>query len=90
MHDEHPQPHVAGRFGAGRTVLATFERPQDAAAAVEKLLDTGFVNVEQEAEGALTMVIVDAGDRQDRAREILTELGGAEFDAPGQFDPPDQ
>jgi hypothetical protein len=84
MHDEHPQPHVAGRFGAGRTVLATFGRPQDAAAAVEKLLDAGFVNVEQEVDGALTMVIVDGGDRQDHAREILLEYGGVEVDPPGQ------
>jgi hypothetical protein len=84
MHDERPQSEVAGRSAAGRTVLATFARPRDAAVAVEKLLDTGFVNVEQEVEGALTMVMVDAGDQQDLAREILVEQGGVEFDPPDE------
>ncbi len=84
MHDEHPQRDVAGRFGAGRTVLATFGRAGAAAAVVEKLLDAGFVNVEQEVEGSRTVVIVDAGDRLDLAREILVEQGGVEFDPPDE------
>ena len=84
MRDEGPEPHVAGRFGAGRTVLATFGRPQDAAVAVEKLLDAAFINVEHEVDGDRTTVIVDAGDRQDLAREILVEQGGVEFDPPDQ------
>ena len=82
MHEEHTQRHLAGRFGAGRAVMATFGRPQDAAVALQKLLDTGFVNVEQEMDGDRTTVIVDAGDRQDQPREILFEHGGVEFDPP--------
>jgi len=84
LHGECPQSEVAGRSAAGRSVLATFGRPRDAAVAVEKLLDAGFVNVEQEVEGSLTLVIVDAGDRQDLVREILIEQGGVEFDPPDQ------
>jgi len=81
MHDELPQVDV-GRFGAGRTILAAFGRPEDAAVALEKLLDAGFINVEQEVEGGRTVVVLDAGDRQDQAHEILAEHGGVEFDPP--------
>ena len=57
---------------------------QTARVAVEKLLDRVFVNVEQELEGALTMVMVDAGDQQDLARQILVDEGGVEFDPPDE------
>lgn len=74
--------NVAGRFGAGRTLLAAFDRPEGAAAALEKLLAAGFINVERETEGRRTVLVLDAGNQQDEARAILAEHGGAEFDPP--------
>ena len=55
---------------------------EDAAAALGELLDAGFINVEQEVEGGRTVLVLDAGDQQKRAREILTAHGGLEFDSP--------
>ena len=80
--DQRPRDDVARRVGAGGAVLASFSRPENAAVALEKLLDAGFINVEQEVEGRRTVIIVDAGDRQAQAREIIAEHGGTEFDPP--------
>jgi hypothetical protein len=82
MYNERPMTDEAGRFGPGRTLLAAFGRPEGAAAALEKFLATGFINVERETEGRRTVLVLDAGDRQDEARAILAEHGGVEFDPP--------
>jgi hypothetical protein len=44
--------------------------------------DAGFINVEREVEGGRTVLVLDAGDQQKRAREILATHGGVEFDLP--------
>ena len=67
---------------AGPTILAAFGSAEDAAAALGELLDAGFINVEQEVEGGRTVLVLDAGDQQKRAREILAAHGGLEFDPP--------
>ena len=82
MQDEHWPADLAGRVGAGPTLLAAFGRTEDAAAALGELLDAGFINVEQEIEGPRTVLVLDAGTRQKQAREILAAHGGLEFDPP--------
>jgi len=82
MEDKRSPADRVGRFGAGPTFLAAFGRTEDAAAALGELLDAGFINVEQEVEGGRTVLVLDAGDQQKRAREILTAHGGLEFDSP--------
>jgi hypothetical protein len=82
MHDERSPADLTGGFGAGPTLLAAFGRADDATAALDELLDAGFLNVEQEAEGGRTVLVLDAGDRPDQARRILAAHGGIEFDRP--------
>jgi hypothetical protein len=82
MQDQLPTAGVAGRFGAGRTLLASFDHPEDAAAALEKLLGAGFINVEQETEGRHTVLVLDAGERQAEARAIFAEHDGVDLDPP--------
>jgi hypothetical protein len=82
MHDERSPADLGGGFGAGPTLLVAFGRSDDAAAALDELLDAGFINVEQEAEGGRTVLVLDAGDRTDRARKILAAHAGLEFDRP--------
>jgi hypothetical protein len=54
----------------------------DAAAALGELLDAGFINVEREVEGGRTVLVIDVGNQEKRAREILNAYGGVEFDQP--------
>jgi hypothetical protein len=61
-------------------ILATFANRQRALAAVTELLDEAFINVQQEQDGQVTLVIVDADQRPDRARAIIARHGGAELD----------
>jgi hypothetical protein len=65
------------------TRLAAFGRTEDAAAALDELLNAGFINVEQEVEGERTVLVVDAGPRENQARQMLAAHGGVEFDPPG-------
>ena len=83
MRDKRSPADRSGRFGAGPTTLfAGFGRTEDAAAALTELLDAGFINVEREVDGGRTVLVLDAGDQQNRAREILAAHGGLEFDPP--------
>lgn len=82
MQDEHSPSQLAGRLGAGPTLLAAFGGTEDAAAALDELLDAGFINVEREVEGGRTVLVVDAGPRENQARQILVAHGGLEFDLP--------
>ena len=82
MRDKRSPADRAGRFGAGPTLFAGFGRTEDAAAALTELLDAGFINVEREVDGGRTVLVLDAGDQQNRAREILAAHGGHEFDPP--------
>jgi hypothetical protein len=63
-------------------VLATFSQPGAGRAAVEDLLDAGFINVEQEQDGEDVLVTVDAGPRAAEARAIVARYGGVEIDQP--------
>jgi hypothetical protein len=60
-------------------ILATFADRQSALAAVTDLLDEAFINVQQEQDGRVTLVIVDAGQRVAMARAIITRHGGTEI-----------
>jgi len=82
MRDKRSPADRFGRFGAGPTLFAGFGRTEDAAAALTELLDAGFINVEREVDGGRTVLVLDAGDQQNRAREILAAHGGLEFDPP--------
>lgn len=83
MEDKRSPTDRVRKFGAGPALLAAFGLAEDAAAALGELLDAGFINVEQEVEGGRTVLVLDAGDQQKRAREILAAHGGLEFDLPG-------
>jgi hypothetical protein len=82
MEDKSSPSDSVGRFGSGPTLLAAFGRTEDAAAALGELLDAGFINVEQEVDGGRTVLVLDVGNQQKRAREILVAHGGVEFDLP--------
>ena len=82
MDDQSSQPDSVGRFGSGPTLLAAFGSGDDAAAALSELLDAGFINVEREVEGGRTVLVIDVGHQEKRAREILNAHGGVEFDQP--------
>jgi hypothetical protein len=75
---EPPNPQESARV-----VPATFARRQDAKAALEDLLDAGFLNVEQEMEGERTDVLVDPAGREAEALAILTAHGGTRVDLGG-------
>ena len=78
MQDKRSRPDVGE--GAGPTLLAAFGRTEDAAAALVELLDAGFINIEREVDGGRTVLVLDAGDQRNRAREI----GGVAKKGPGQ------
>jgi hypothetical protein len=63
-------------------VLATFSQPGAGRAAVEDLLDAGFINLAQEQDGEDVLVTVDAGARATEARAIVARYGGIELDQP--------
>jgi hypothetical protein len=64
-------------------VLAQFDRPEQAAAALEELMRAGFLNVEQEVEGERTDLIVDPGGRRSEVEEILALHAGVEINLRG-------
>jgi hypothetical protein len=61
-------------------VLATFSQSRAGSAAVAELLDVGFLNVAHEQDGDSVLVTIDAGDRAEEARAIVTRFGGVELD----------
>jgi hypothetical protein len=57
---EQKAPAALARSISPRTtLLAACGRAEDAAAALDELLDAGFINVEQEVEGGRTVLVVD-------------------------------
>jgi hypothetical protein len=63
-------------------VLATVSQPGAGKAAVEDLLDAGFINLEQEQDDEDMLVTVDAGARAAEAGAIVARYGGVEIDQP--------
>jgi hypothetical protein len=59
--------------------MATFNDDSQAVAAVNELLNAGFLNVEHERDGADSLVIVDPGSRAGDARRIFVAHGGKEL-----------
>ena len=61
-------------------VVATFAGKDVARRALEDLLDAGFLNVEQEAAGNQTDVLVEPDGREGEAMAILSRHGGVGVD----------
>ena len=61
-------------------VLAQFDQPEQAAAALDDLMRAGFLNVEQEVEGKETELVVDPDAHEREAHHIVQEHGGVEVD----------
>jgi hypothetical protein len=65
-------------------VLAQFDQPEQAAAALGDLMEAGFLNVEQEVEGKETELVVDPDAHEREAHTIVQEHGGLEIDLPNE------
>ncbi len=63
--------------------MATFPDKDVARRALEDLLDADFLNVEQEAAGNRTDVLVEPDGREAEARAILSRHGGVRLDLRG-------
>ena len=64
-------------------VLAQFDRPEEAAAALDELMRAGFLNIEQEVEGERTELIIDPGERRSEVEEILALHEGVQINLRG-------
>ncbi len=73
--DRHQKPSEQSNI-----VLAQFDHPEQAAAALDDLMEAGFLNVEQEVEGKETEVVVDPDAHEREAHQIVQEHGGVEID----------
>jgi len=61
------------------TLMFAFRDRGEAVAALEELLDAGFLNVAEEIDGGETVLIVDTGGKPEDARRVAVRHHGIEL-----------